>query len=149
MFSYVVVLGIIAIITSGLIMTFSPQVMRVTGGAQWIIQWAMPVHFSAVGVVVAGLVVHIYMGALFPEERSAFFSMFSGKVNALYAYTHHRKWYDRYVAEERNWEREQSAMQELEVVSLAAPDSETEELLKELDHRLAPKTPLNAGILPP
>ena len=106
-FSYVVVVGIVAIIISGLIMTFSPQVMRLTAGAQWIIQWAMPVHFTAVGIVVAGLVVHIYMGALFPEERPAFFSMFSGKVNALYAYIHHRKWYERYMEEERAWERAQ------------------------------------------
>jgi len=107
MFSYVVFFGIIAIIISGFIMTFSPQVMRLTGGMQWIIQWAMPVHFTAVGLVVAGLVIHIYMGALFPEERPAFFSMFSGKVNALYAYLHHRKWYERYVAEEQEWEQEQ------------------------------------------
>jgi formate dehydrogenase subunit gamma len=106
-FSYVVLLGIVTIIATGLIMTFSPQVMRLTGGAQWIVQWAMPLHFSAVGMVVAGLVVHIYMGAIFPEERPAFFSMFSGKVNALYAYTHHRKWYDRYLQEEKEWERQQ------------------------------------------
>ena len=115
-FSYVVVLGTVTIILSGMVMSFSPQVMRLTGGAQWIIQWAMPVHFSAAGMVVAGLVVHIYMGAIFPEERPAFFSMFSGKVNALYAYAHHRKWYERYVTEEKAWEREQLAQEVTEQI---------------------------------
>lgn len=131
-FSYVVVLGIMAIIASGLVMTFSPQVMRLTGGAQWIIQWAMPVHFSAVGVVVAGLVVHIYMGALFPEERPAFFSMFSGKVNALYAYTHHRKWFERYAAEERDWERKQKTLERDASESGDGQSDETESLLDAL-----------------
>lgn len=131
-FSYVVVLGVVAIILSGLIMTFSPQVMRLTGGAQWIIQWAMPVHFTAVGMVVAGLVIHIYMGALFPEERPAFFSMFSGKVHALYAYTHHRKWYDRYVDEERAWEREQSAAEVHTPRGLDGQRAEMDALLDEL-----------------
>lgn len=106
MFSYVVIGGIIAIILSGLIMTFSHLIPL---SLRWLIQWAMPVHFTAVGLVVAGLVIHIYMGAIFPEERQAFFSMFSGKVNALYAYLHHRKWYDRYLAAERAWEAEQAA----------------------------------------
>lgn len=130
-FSYVVVIGIVGIISSGLIMTFSPQVMRLTGGAQWIIQWAMPVHFTSVGMVVAGLVVHIYMGAIFPEERPAFFSMFSGKVHALYAYTHHRKWYERYLVEEREWEREQRG-QERQAPPVDGQDGDSDVLLDDL-----------------
>ncbi len=127
-FSYVVILGIITIIITGLIMTFSPQVMRATGGMQWIIQWAMPLHFTAVGLVVAGLVVHIYMGAIFPEERSAFFSMFSGKVDALYAYSHHHKWYKRYIRAEQAWEAQERAKDIEMGVGTAVSDAELDEL---------------------
>ena len=128
-FSYVVILGIIGIIITGLIMTFSPQVMRVTGGMQWIIQWAMPLHFTAVGLVVAGLVIHIYMGAIFPEERSAFFSMFSGKVDALYAYSHHHKWYKRYIRAEQEWEAQERAKDIEMGVTTAVSDEELDELI--------------------
>ncbi|MCA9991918.1 MAG: cytochrome b/b6 domain-containing protein [Ardenticatenaceae bacterium] len=105
-FSYVVLIGIVGIIITGLIMTFSHLIPI---SLRWLVQWAMPAHFTAVGMVVTGLVIHIYMGAIFPEERPAFFSMFSGKVHALYAYSHHRKWYNRYVTAEQEWEQEQVA----------------------------------------
>ncbi|MBI3362883.1 MAG: hypothetical protein HY023_17410, partial [Chloroflexi bacterium] len=58
----------------------------------------------SVGAIVAGLFIHVYMGAVFPEEREAFFSMFSGKVSAWYARMHHYKWYLRKVEEEEEWE---------------------------------------------
>lgn len=132
-FSYVVVLGTLTIIVTGLVMTFSPQVMRWTGGAQWLIQWAMPLHFTAVGMVVAGLVIHIYMGALFPEERPAFFSMFSGKVHALYAYVHHRKWYERYVEAEKEWEAAQRAKQRADAQMEPEEADEMEQLLRDLE----------------
>ncbi len=98
-YSYVVIGGIFLIGLSGLIMTFSRFIPW-----KWIVQWALPVHFGAVGAVFAGVIVHVYMGAVFPEERSAFFSMFTGNVNALYARLHHSKWYWRKVAEEQAWE---------------------------------------------
>ena len=99
-YGYVVILGTVLIGTTGLIMTFSqifPLEMR------WIVQFARPIHFGAVGMVVAGLVVHVYMAAFFPEEKSAFFSMFDGNVDALYARLHHKKWYDDKMAEEREY----------------------------------------------
>jgi formate dehydrogenase subunit gamma len=43
--------------------------------------------------VVSGLLVHVYMGAVFPEEKPAFFSMITGHVDELYAYSHHFKWW--------------------------------------------------------
>jgi hypothetical protein len=46
------------------------------------------------------------MGAVFPEEKEAFFSMFSGKVSAWYARAHHKKWYDEKLKEETEWEDE-------------------------------------------
>jgi formate dehydrogenase subunit gamma len=98
-YSYVVIGGIFLIGLSGLIMTFSRYVPW-----KWMVQWALPVHFGAVGAVFAGVIVHVYMGAVFPEERSAFFSMFTGNVNALYARLHHSKWYWRKVEAEQDWE---------------------------------------------
>ena len=67
-------------------------------------QWARPIHFGAVGMIVAGLMVHVYMAAFFPEEKSAFFSMFNGDVDALYARLHHKKWYEDKLKEEREYE---------------------------------------------
>ncbi len=105
-YSYVVVVGTVVIGLTGLVMVYSEQIPT---SAQWVIQWAMPIHFLAVGITFAGVIIHVYMGAIFPEERSAFFSMFTGKVNGLYAYLHHRKWYLRKIEERDNWEAEYEA----------------------------------------
>jgi formate dehydrogenase gamma subunit len=71
---------------TGLVMTF--QLFGPTA-----VGWAVVLHFAAVGVVVAGLLIHVYMGAVFPEERPAFFSMITGRVDEWYAYHHHHKWW--------------------------------------------------------
>ncbi len=76
LYMYLVIVGSLFIGLSGMVMTFH-QAFPV-----WMKQWAMVVHFVSVGLVVAGLIIHVYMGAVFPEEREAFFSMFSGKVSA-------------------------------------------------------------------
>jgi formate dehydrogenase subunit gamma len=55
--------------------------------------WAVVLHFTAVGMVVAGLMIHAYMAAVLPEEKPAFFSMITGSVDELYAYSHHFKWW--------------------------------------------------------
>ena len=82
------------------VVAFSTITLMVTGpimafhiGQPIIIQWAMMLHFVATMSVFAGVFVHVYMAALFPEERPAFFSMITGKVNELYAYLHHYKWW--------------------------------------------------------
>lgn len=100
-YSYIVVLGIILIGVTGLIMTFHRYVPWT-----WLIQWSLPVHFGAMGLILAGALIHIYMGAIFPEEKEAFFSMFTGKVSAWYARRHHAKWYWRYVEQEAEWEEQ-------------------------------------------
>jgi len=69
-------------------------------------QIAQPIHWMSVFTIVAGLFVHVYMGAVFPEEKEAFFSMFSGKVSAWYARAHHEKWYIEKLKEEVEWEEE-------------------------------------------
>ncbi len=84
--------------SSGIVMTFHeyfPKVLK---------QFAQPLHWVSVFSIVAGLLIHVYMGAVFPEEKEAFFSMFSGKVSAWYAHSHHEKWYNEKLKEEMEWE---------------------------------------------
>jgi len=100
LYSYLVILGTIGIISSGIVMTFKsvfPPLLK---------QWAQPLHWVSVFGIVAGLIIHVYMGAVFPEEKEAFFSMFSGKVSAWYARAHHEKWYWEKVKEEIEWEEQ-------------------------------------------
>jgi sulfite dehydrogenase (quinone) subunit SoeB len=101
LYSYLVMVGSLGIMATGMVLAYSEKIPT---PFQWIIQWAMPLHFLAVGGTFAGVIIHVYMGAIMPEERQAFFSMFSGKVNGLYAYLHHRKWYERKMAEKAAWE---------------------------------------------
>lgn len=99
-YMYVVILGTIGIMLSGIVMTFNtifPPILK---------QIAQPIHWISVFSIVAGLMVHVYMGAVFPEEKEAFFSMFSGKVSAWYARAHHEKWYNEKLKEEMEWEDE-------------------------------------------
>jgi formate dehydrogenase subunit gamma len=98
LYMYVVILGTVGIMTSGIVMTFNrifPPFLK---------QVAQPLHWVSVFSIVAGLIIHVYMGAVFPEEKEAFFSMFSGKVSAWYARAHHTKWYWEKVEEELAWE---------------------------------------------
>ena len=53
--------------------------------------------------------IHVYMGAVFPEEKPAFFSMITGTVNELYAYNHHFKWWREVKLAEREWAKTRSA----------------------------------------
>jgi formate dehydrogenase subunit gamma len=120
-FGYVVFLGMIAIMITGLIMTFS---YLIPNDLRWIVQWSRPIHFGAVGLIVAGLMVHVYMAAFFPEEKSAFFSMFNGDVDALYARLHHKKWYEEKLKEEREYEMK-VRLEEIEAHEQARADVET------------------------
>jgi hypothetical protein len=71
-----------------------------------LVAWAVVLHFVAVGLVASGLMIHVYMGAVFPEEKPAFFSMITGTVNELYAYRHHFKWWKEVKMQEREWKQE-------------------------------------------
>ncbi len=86
------------IMVTGLIMTFHVI-------ATSIVAWAMVLHFFAAGMVVSGLMIHVYMGAVFPEERPAFYSMITGMVDELYAYRHHFRWWREVRIQQREWER--------------------------------------------
>jgi formate dehydrogenase subunit gamma len=119
-FGYVVILGTITIGLTGLAMTFAYLLPPELRG---IVQWLRPLHFLAVGGIVAGLVVHVYMAAFFPEEKSAFFSMFNGDVDALYARLHHRKWYEDKLKEEREYEMK-VRLEEIEAHETETPEAE-------------------------
>jgi formate dehydrogenase subunit gamma len=97
-YSYFVVVCTLGIMVTGPLMVhkslFPPIVKQI----------AQPVHFICVFTIVAWLFIHVYMGAIFPEEKEAFFSMFSGKVSAWYARAHHEKWYNEKLKEEMEWE---------------------------------------------
>lgn len=58
-----------------------------------LVQWAILIHFLCVGLVFAGLLIHIYMASIAPGERPALISMFTGTVPEEYAKHHHSNWY--------------------------------------------------------
>lgn len=86
LFALMVYLMVPLIMTTGLVMALHL-------GSAVVVGWAAVIHFAAVGAVVSGLMIHVYMGAVLPEEKPAFFSMLTGNVNELYAYSHHFKWW--------------------------------------------------------
>jgi formate dehydrogenase subunit gamma len=97
LFAVASVLGGVVIAATGLIMFLSNLLLHNTV----IVQWAIVIHFIAVGVVTGGLLVHIYMAAISPDERPAFFSMFTGTVPEDYAEHHHKLWYEELKDTER------------------------------------------------
>ncbi len=86
LFAMVAIGGIIILIITGFIMSFH------IGSAETV-KWAIVFHFIAAGGVVAGLFVHIFMAAVLWEEHPSLASMITGKVNELYAYHNHFKWW--------------------------------------------------------
>lgn len=98
LFAFMIYAMIPLVMASGVIMAFQLFGPTVVG-------WAIVVHFAAVGAVVSGLMVHVYMGAVFPEEKPAFFSMITGTVDELYAYSHHFKWWREVKLAQAEWEQ--------------------------------------------
>lgn len=97
LFAVMVYLMVPIVMVSGLVMAFH-------WGSPELVGWAMVIHFAAVAVVASGLMIHVYMGAVFPEEKPAFFSMLTGMVNELFAYKHHFKWWREVKMEELAWQ---------------------------------------------
>ena len=89
--------GGIVIAVSGWIMAYSKQDLTSQGTVQWMIL----IHFLTAGLVFAGLLIHIYMAAIAKGETPAFISMFTGKVPADYAASHHKQWFNEYEADSR------------------------------------------------
>ena len=96
-FAQASVVGGIVIAVTGVIMYLSDR----TFGAEasgWV-SWSITLHFISVGLVFAGLLVHVYMAAISPEERPGFKSMFTGVVPGDYAKHHHRLWWEKVKTE--------------------------------------------------
>ena len=89
-FGISVLFGGIVIAVTGWIMTYSQQ--DLTG--QGTVQWTILIHFLTVGIVFAGLMVHIYMAGIAKGQRPVFLSMFTGKVPADYAASHYKRWFE-------------------------------------------------------
>ncbi|MDP2847308.1 MAG: cytochrome b/b6 domain-containing protein [Humidesulfovibrio sp.] len=91
-FAQASVLGGIAIGATGMILLASDKILPAS--VVWLVGWAVTLHYLAVGLVFAGLLVHIYMAAISPEEKPGFRSMFTGTVPRDYARHHHGLWVD-------------------------------------------------------
>jgi formate dehydrogenase subunit gamma len=116
LFALLVYVAIPVIMFTGLIMAF-----HWFGTA--VVAWAMVLHFFAVGMVVSGLMIHVYMGAVFPEEKPAFYSMITGMVDELYAYRHHFKWWREVKVLEQSWKQEISNQETEQVTDPRTGDS--------------------------
>lgn len=90
MFGQASIMGSLVLVATGLLMTVSPTALAATA----LVSWAITIHYLAAGLVFAGLLVHIYMAAISPDEKPAFESMFTGHVPVEYAKHHHKLWYD-------------------------------------------------------
>ena len=91
------------IMVTGVIMAFR-------FGGPPVIGWAIVLHFGSVAAVVSGLMIHVYMGTVFPEEKPAFFSMVTGSVNELHVYNHHFKWWREMKLAEQEWRQKHDAL---------------------------------------
>ncbi|WP_320176115.1 cytochrome b/b6 domain-containing protein [Maridesulfovibrio sp.] len=92
-FAQASVVGGIVIVVTGIIMFLSDRTLGAEHMA--LVSWSITLHYLAVGLVFAGLLVHIYMAAISPEEKPGFRSMFTGHVPEDYAKHHHKLWYER------------------------------------------------------
>jgi len=88
-------LGGLLIIATGYLMMVS---MWVDINSQ-LVQWSIFLHFLMVGLLVAGLIIHIYMAAIVAEEKPAFISMFTGKVPSDFAKHHNALWFQKLKAD--------------------------------------------------
>jgi formate dehydrogenase subunit gamma len=89
LFAIPAVLGGVVIAVTGIIMACS-KFFDNTGP----VQWAILLHFVAVGVVFAGLLVHVFMASIAKGEFPAFKSMFTGSVPEDFASHHNKLWYE-------------------------------------------------------
>jgi formate dehydrogenase subunit gamma len=89
----------VAFVGGGLLLAVTGVVMAISKFALnpsqvALVQWSITLHYVAAGITFGVLLIHIYMAAISPEERPAFFSMFTGYVPVEYAKHHHKLWYE-------------------------------------------------------
>lgn len=98
-FAQASVFGGIAIGVTGMVLLASDKILPASMAG--VVGWAVTLHYLAVGLVFAGLLVHIYMAAISPEEKPGFRSMFTGSVPRHYARHHHGLWLETLDAQEK------------------------------------------------
>lgn len=97
-----------AIAITGVIMFLSDKVLSQEHTV--LVLWSITIHYASVGLVSAGLVVHVFMAAINIEERPAFYSMWSGFIPVEHVRHHNRLWYEDMV-------RNQSLIKDLDSFS--------------------------------
>lgn len=92
-FALVSIIGGACIMVSGVLLALSTS-LNATAWPTLVgsMGWVLAVHHFSVGLVTAGLFIHIYMAAFSLDERPGFRSMFCGTVPADYARHHHPLW---------------------------------------------------------
>jgi formate dehydrogenase gamma subunit len=85
LFAAAVLLGTIAIIVTGLVMTFHL-------GSPGLVSACIVIHKLAVAITFIGIAVHVTMAALLREERPALMSMITGEIDYEHAREHNAKW---------------------------------------------------------
>ncbi|EPR32892.1 Di-heme cytochrome, transmembrane [Alkalidesulfovibrio alkalitolerans DSM 16529] len=91
-FAQAAVFGGLGLAVTGLIMVWSQ--FGFSAETTIVVSWAILLHWIFAALTFAGLLVHVYMAAISPEERPGFRSMFTGWVPEDYAAHHHALWHE-------------------------------------------------------
>jgi formate dehydrogenase subunit gamma len=85
----IVVTGVIFVLT-GVPLWFFKWVLPLE-----VYQWALTVHAVAFIIVFIFFLLHIYLGVFHPRFKESLRSMLDGRVSAVYARMHYRKWFEK------------------------------------------------------
>lgn len=91
LFGLVSVVGSLVLALTGLVLGLS-ALGYLPPAMSGLVQVCIAVHLVAAGLVFLGLMVHVYMAAVSPEEKPGLVSMFTGTVTGHYARSHHGLW---------------------------------------------------------
>lgn len=91
LFGLVSVGGSLALALTGFVLALAALGMMPVAMSR-LVQVCIALHLIAAGLVFLGLMVHVYMAAISPEERPGLLSMFTGTVTGHYARSHHGLW---------------------------------------------------------
>jgi formate dehydrogenase gamma subunit len=137
----------------GLLVALMTPIIMLTGlimafhlGPIWLVQWAIPFHFTAVGLVVSGLLIHVYMGAVFPEEKPAFFSMVTGNVSELFLYRHHFDYWKERIVKQCEWLKKSEP--DITIMDIL-PNSLAEKVLEKVEGLKDVQEPVKTVVLEP
>jgi formate dehydrogenase subunit gamma len=87
-----------------LVVLLAGSLMIITGALMWFFKpilpqgaflWTSFFHDVGFFVLFSFALIHVYLSVMHPLMRGVFWSMWSGKISAKYAESHHKKWYDK------------------------------------------------------